>query len=181
MSAKVLIPGSMDWLRQARTPKGTPIPPSVVTAWTRHVRAGHQARLRYGTLEILSLVVTAAIPAVAAFGVGTKWIVVLGSVAIVLSGCRELFGWKENWANRKRVVYAIQREVALFCVGAAPYGAAEDAATLVASVEDICAEHWEQWYFRRLADNGTVDRRNEGTDSREVAQRIPRRDPPGQD
>ncbi|MFD4351669.1 DUF4231 domain-containing protein [Nocardia sp. NPDC058518] len=84
----------------------------------RHVRAGHEARLRYGALEILSLVVAAAIPAVAAFGVGTKWIVVLGSLAIVLNGCRQLFGWKENWANRKRVVYAIQREVALFCVGA---------------------------------------------------------------
>ncbi|MFE7798541.1 DUF4231 domain-containing protein [Nocardia sp. NPDC057440] len=147
-------PGSMDWFRQARTPAGAPVPPSVVTTWERYVRAGHQARLRHGTLEILNLVVAAAIPACAAFGVGNKWIVGLGSLAIVLNGCRQLFSWKESWANRKRVVYAIERQVALFCVGAAPYGTTKDAATLVEAVEEICAEHWEEWYARHLAVDG---------------------------
>lgn len=157
LSQDVPAPDSMEWFRQAKAIDGTPVPPSVVTEWMRYVHAGHQARLRHGALETLSLLVTAAIPACAAFGVGSKWIAVLGSLAIVLNGCRQLFGWKESWANRKKVVCAIEREVALFCVGADPYGTPEDGATLVKSVEEFCAEHWEEWYSRRLAYEGKTD------------------------
>jgi hypothetical protein len=60
-------------------------------------------------------------------------------------------------ANRKRVVYAIESQVALFCVGADPYRTPDDAATLVKSVEEICAEHWERWLERRLAHDGRSD------------------------
>ncbi len=147
-------PGSLDWFHQAKTPDGTPVPQSVITEWSRYVRAGQAARTRHGILELLSLGVTAAVPACAAFGVGNKWIALIGSVAIILNGGRQLFGWKESWANRKKVRYAIEREVALFCVGAGLYGADEAAIRLVETVEEICAEEREDWHSRRLAYNG---------------------------
>ncbi|MGB3441281.1 MAG: DUF4231 domain-containing protein [Actinophytocola sp.] len=148
-------PGSMDWFHQAKAPDGTPVPQSVITEWSRYVHAGEQARTRHGVLELLSLVVTAAVPACAAFEVGGKWIALIGSVAIVLNGGRQLFGWKESWANRKKVRYAIEREVALFCVGAGRYSTEEAAVRLVETIEEICAEEREDWHSRRLAFDGS--------------------------
>ncbi len=147
-------PGSMDWFHQAKAPDGTPVPQSVITEWSRYVQAGGRARARHGVLESLSLVVTAAVPACAAFEVGSKWIALIGSAAIVLNGGRQLFGWKESWANRKKVRYAIEREVALFFVGAGRYGEGEAAILLVETVEEICAEEREDWHSRRLANDG---------------------------
>jgi hypothetical protein len=62
-----------------------------------------------------------------------------------------------GWADRRRAGYAIQREVALFSVGAGRYGGDQPAARLVEAVEDICATEREDWHTRRLAyDPATV-------------------------
>jgi hypothetical protein len=146
------------WFLQARNPLGIEVPASVVNQWHRYVRIGDLARKRHAGLELLSLVVTAAVPACAAFGVPAQWIGLLGALAVVLHGTRQLTGWKESWVNRKRVRYAIEREVALFRVGAERYVGEDAAVRLVECVEDIIAEEREDWHARRVAYDGNVQR-----------------------
>lgn len=146
------------WFFQARNPLGIEVPASVVIQWRRYLRAGDMARRRHAALELLSLVVTAAIPACAAFGVPAQWIGLLGALAVIVHGTRQLTGWKESWANRKRVRYAIEREVALFRVGAERYAGEDAAVRLVECVEDIVAEEREDWHARRVAYDGNVQR-----------------------
>lgn len=139
-----------EWLKQAKAPDGSPVPASVIAEWTWYADAGNRARIRHGMIEAVSMFVIAAIPVCAAFDVDSRWIAVLGAVAIVLNGGRQLGGWKESWADRRKASYAIQREVALFTVGAGRYGE-QPAARLVEAVEEICAAEREDWHTRRLA------------------------------
>jgi hypothetical protein len=142
---------SIPWLSASFGDDQAPVPASVLTEWGRYDRAGRRARIRHGLLEMSSLLVTAAIPTSAAFSADSRIIATLGGLALVANGARQLFAFKESWANRTKVRYAIEREVALFAVRAAPY--ADDAATrrLVETVAEICAAEREGWYTRRLS------------------------------
>jgi Protein of unknown function (DUF4231) len=144
-------PSTSRWLTEAKAPDGSSVPASVIAEWTWYVDAGNRARILHIMLEAASLVVIAAIPVCAAFDVDSRWIAVLGAVAIVLTGGRQLGGWKEGWADGRKTSYAIQREIALFTVGAGPYGGEQPAARLVEVVEEICAAEREDWHTRRLA------------------------------
>lgn len=146
------------WFLQARNPLGVELPASVVGQWPRYLRAGEVARKRHAGLELLSLIVTAAIPACAAFGLSARWIALLGALAVVLHGTRQLTGWKESWANRKRALYAIEREVALFQVGGERYAGEDAAVRLVLCIEDIVAEERDDWHARRVAYDGGTQR-----------------------
>ncbi|MEU0537933.1 DUF4231 domain-containing protein [Amycolatopsis tolypomycina] len=144
----------MRWLHEAKSVDGVPVPESVLAEWTRYTRTTNVARNRHGALEVTSLLVTATIPAFAAFDAGGHWIAMLGSIAIILNGSRQLFGWKESFVNRKRVRYAIEREVALFAAGAGHYGAPGSSRILVESVQEICAEERADWHARKMAYQG---------------------------
>jgi hypothetical protein len=103
-------------------------------------------------LELTSLIVVAAIPVCAAFEVSSRIIALLGAVAIVLGGARQLFGWKESWTNRVKVRYAIEREIALFLARGGHYSDKETpVGLLVEAVEQICAAERDDWYSRHVA------------------------------
>jgi hypothetical protein len=53
-------------LKQAKAPDGSPVPASVIAEWTWYSDAGNQARIRHGLLEVVSMLVIAAIPVCAA-------------------------------------------------------------------------------------------------------------------
>lgn len=149
----------MEWFFDARSSDGAAVPPSVIDAWRLYSHSEGRARGRHASLELTSLLAAAAIPACAAFDVDARWMAVLGSIAIVINGGRQLFGWKDSWANRRKVRFAIEREVALFVVDAGQYSGSGGAATLVEVVEEICAEEREDWHSRRIAfDASTVNR-----------------------
>jgi hypothetical protein len=141
----------MDWFFNAQTTDGTEVPPSVIDGWRLYAHSESRARTRHAILEMASLLTTAAIPACAAFDVEASWIAALGSVAIVINGGRQLFGWKESWANRRKVRYAIEREVALFVIGAGRYAEEHPEKRLVEVVEEMLSEEREDWHSRRIA------------------------------
>ncbi|MFJ1762783.1 DUF4231 domain-containing protein [Amycolatopsis sp. NPDC088138] len=154
MPKKSLTHESMTWLFEAKSADGVPVPASVLSEWARYTRTMIIARNRHGALEITSLLVTATIPACAAFDTEGHWIALLGSIAIILNGGRQLFGWKESWVNRKRVRHSIEREVALFTVGAGSYGTPNASRVLVESIAEICAEERADWHARKMAYEG---------------------------
>ncbi|WP_170217695.1 DUF4231 domain-containing protein [Kutzneria buriramensis] len=116
-----------------------------------YTQAERRARIRHGVLELSNLVVTAAIPACAAFEVDSRIIAVLGSLIVAANGARQLFGWKEAWANRKAVRNGIEHELALYAIKTWPYNDEDAARRLVENVEQICALEREQRQARVLA------------------------------
>jgi hypothetical protein len=109
------------------------------------------ARRRHVIVEVTSLVVSAAIPTLAAFSVDARIIAVVGSLAVLINGVRALGGYRESWTSRTRARYEIEKEIALFAAHRGKYGADGAATALVEVVEEICAREREGWVALRLS------------------------------
>jgi hypothetical protein len=133
---------------------GEPVPPSVLAEWQRYQKSSWSARRRHSIVEISSLAVSAAIPALAAFALDARLIAAIGSLAVLINGIRALGGYKENWTSRTRARYAIEKEIALFAAHHGKYADTGAASALVETVEDICAREREGWATLRLAYGG---------------------------
>jgi hypothetical protein len=77
-----------------------PIPPSVLAQLRRYHASARSARMKHAIIEASGLVVSAAIPALAAFGADSRVIAVFGSLAVLIGGVRALASYKENWTSR---------------------------------------------------------------------------------
>lgn len=84
--------GPMAWFYEAKGFGEAPVPESVKAERNRYIRAESRARRGHILLESSGLLVTAAIPACAAFAIDSSLIAILGSLAIVINGARQLFG-----------------------------------------------------------------------------------------
>ncbi len=102
-------------------------------------------------MELSSLVVSAAIPALAAYALDSRLIAVFGSLAVLLNGIRALGSYKENWTSRTRARYAIEREIALFAAQHGKYAEPGASTALVEAVEEICARERNGWAALRLS------------------------------
>ncbi|MFJ1762697.1 DUF4231 domain-containing protein [Amycolatopsis sp. NPDC088138] len=139
------------WVLDAKGVDDEPVPPSVLAEWRRYQRSSWAARRRHSVVEMASLVVTATIPALAAFAIDARIIAAVGSLAVLVNGVRALGGYKENWTSRTRARYAIEKEVALFAARHGNYAASGAAAVLVETVEEICAGERDGWVALRLS------------------------------
>jgi hypothetical protein len=146
------------WVLEAQGPGGEPVPPSVLAEWQRYQRTSWSARRRHSVVEVSSLVVSATIPALAAFALDARLVAAVGSLAVLVNGLRALGGFKENWTSRTRARYAIEREIALFAVHHGKYAEPGAAVALVEAVEEICATEREGWVALRLSYGGHSDK-----------------------
>jgi hypothetical protein len=142
------------WIFEAQGVGGEPVPPSVLSEWQRYQRSAWSARRRHSIVEVSSLVVTAAIPALAAFALDTRLVAAVGSLALLINGVRALGGYKENWTSRTRARYAIEREIALFAAHHDNYAEQNSVTALVEAVEEICARERDGWVALRLSYGG---------------------------
>lgn len=130
---------------------GRRIPPSVLAQLRRYQASARSARSKHAIVEISGLAVSAAIPALAAFGADARVIAVFGSLAVLIGGIRALAGYKESWTSRTRARYEIQREIALFAVQHGRYAGDDAARNLVEAVEEITARERDGWVALRLS------------------------------
>jgi len=148
------------WILEAQGVGGEPVPPSVLSEWQRYQRSAWTARRRHSVIEVSSLVVSAAIPALAAFALDAWIIATVGSLAVLVNGLRALGSFKENWTSRTRARYEIEREIALFAAHHGNYAHPGSVSALVETVEEICAREREGWVALRLAYGGPGERTN---------------------
>jgi len=137
------------WMNQARGAGGEELPASVHHRWLFYAARGQRARIGYYCLEAASLVIAAAVPAVAALGAGAGTAAVLGAVLVAVNGIRQLIGLHEEWISFSQARYDIEREVVAFMWGRPPYDADDAAAVLAGVVEEISASEGQRFLGRR--------------------------------
>jgi hypothetical protein len=108
------------------------------------------ARIGFYVVEVLVILVSAAIPASAAAGGSVAAAGVLGALVTALVSVRALTGWRESWVRYGLTRASIQREVVRFGASVAPYGGQDAASQLIVTVEDIVAGENSQWASVRL-------------------------------
>jgi hypothetical protein len=105
------------------------------------------ARLLDGGIIVLS----AAIPVMAAARVHQAVIGGLGASVTVLAALGHQFNWKDNWIRQNRVIMAIQQELVWYRNGQPPYdGSASEAdqRKLALRVENVVQADAETWADR---------------------------------
>ncbi|HTA05480.1 MAG TPA: DUF4231 domain-containing protein [Solirubrobacteraceae bacterium] len=118
--------------------------------WYR--REARKARLGYQYLELAQLVAGALVPVSVATGWDTAVTASLGAAVVLAGGARAVFQWHDNWLGFIGAQMQIERELALYEVGALPYADAHRGQTLVREVERIALEETQGWRARRQAD-----------------------------
>ncbi|WP_213454862.1 DUF4231 domain-containing protein [Rhizomonospora bruguierae] len=119
-----------------------------------YARQAGRARLGHRVTELGVIVLGAAVPLAAALRLGGAVAAVLGAGIVVLTGIRGLYQWHENWLAFTRVRLALETELALFAVGAAPYDGPDRAVLLVRAAEAVKSADTKQWGSRRRAAAG---------------------------
>lgn len=142
--------GRGEWMTAARSVNGTPVPAFVSSEWRWYAAGARRSRISHQTLELVTVLLAAAIPTAVALGASGAVSAVLGACLVLIAGFRQSFDWHENWIRFVGVSRAIEREVALFCVGLEPYEDSERAVPdLVRTVNDIVHLDFYQWTERR--------------------------------
>jgi hypothetical protein len=143
--------GDLDehWMTTARR-DDQPLPVTVLAKWRWYKRFSRRARLWYGTMEVLAIAGSAAIPVAAAADAAAPVIATLGAFVLIATALRTTFGLNENWVEYSQIGYAIEREAALYLSAAPPYDAADAAQQLVVRVETHSGQGGQQWASRRM-------------------------------
>ncbi|WP_329044282.1 DUF4231 domain-containing protein [Amycolatopsis sp. NBC_01488] len=129
---------------------GRALPVTVIARWRWYKRGARRDRLRYGVMEVVALVGSAAIPVAAAAHLDSVVIAALGALVLIATGIRTTFGMHENWVEHSQIGYAIEREAALFLHSSPPYDGPDAVRELVARVENLADEGGRQWVRRRI-------------------------------
>ncbi|MEU5878876.1 DUF4231 domain-containing protein [Spirillospora sp. NPDC047279] len=137
------------WVWSARGADGSPVPDSVLAKWRWYSVHARRCRLEHYALELIILIIAAAIPVSAALDGGAGVGAVLGALVVVGAGLRQILGLNENWVSYSQARYAVEKEIALYAAGAAPYQI-EPAARLVANVGALTENEGQDWSVRRL-------------------------------
>jgi hypothetical protein len=149
------------WWRRLTRPSGAVPPPSVterVGWYQQRVRRGRQATY---ALEGSIILVSAAIPAAVAAGAPAGVAGVLGAVVTALVGVRQLARFNAGWSRVAATVVAMQRELVLWSLAAAPYDTADDAAavTLATAIETLVRAETTQWTELRASAEQSLSQR----------------------
>jgi hypothetical protein len=112
-----------------------------------------KARLGYQSLELVQLLAGALVPLAVALGWGKATTAALGAVVVLAGGMRTLFQWHDNWLGFVGAQLRIERELALYEVGARPYDDGRRGQTLMVEVEAVVMEETRSWTTRRKQDD----------------------------
>ncbi|MER5858214.1 DUF4231 domain-containing protein [Streptomyces sp900105245] len=152
--------GSQLWW--ADLPKVTwpDVPSSVTTRGTWYQQNMRSARWKARLLDLVILVLAAAVPFAVAIRADNWVVALLGFLTSLLTGARHIFDPQGDWIRFSQASLQIETEVVRYKQAWNEYG---DPATapgiLAARVEDICAEETGAWAQRlpRPATSGTTD------------------------
>jgi hypothetical protein len=139
------------WWQRLTVPDGRQLPLSVqerlrwCTNQVRRQRTGNY------TLEGVTVVIAAGIPAAVALGAPATVIAVLGAMIAILAGLRQLIRPGENWIRSSATLVALQREAVLWSAGVPPYDGELSDTLLVENVENLVAAETSQWAEQRTA------------------------------
>jgi len=137
------------WWLTIRHPADIPLPANVVERACWYRKQTRNARIQSHTMDTCILVLTAAVPfAVAAHA--PDWVTaLLGALAAVGTGLRQVFGWQKNWTSFAVARGQIEAEIVRFGYGIGDYQeAAVAAGRLAERVENICAAETGTWVQR---------------------------------
>ncbi|BCJ73063.1 hypothetical protein CS0771_26070 [Catellatospora sp. IY07-71] len=137
------------WWQRLTSPGGAPLPLSVHERLGWYERQVRRQRIANYTLEGVTVVVAASIPAAVALGAPAAVTAVLGALVAVLAGLRQLVRPGESWIRFSATLVALQRETVMWSAGAAPYDADRAETILVENVESLVASETSQWAEQR--------------------------------
>lgn len=137
------------WWLGIQHPDQISLPINVVARGCWYRKQMRNARLRSETLDTCVLVLAAGVPfAVAVRAPG--WVAaLLGALAAIGTGLRQIFGWQKNWASFATASGQIEAEIVRFGYGVGDYQDAATAAERLAErVENITSAETGTWVQR---------------------------------
>jgi hypothetical protein len=137
------------WWLTIQHPGNVSLPVNVVERGRWYRQQMRSARIKSHTVDSCILVLTAGVPfAVAAHAPG--WVAaLLGALAAVGTGSRQVFGWQKNWASFSVASGQIEEEIVRFGYGIGDYQESATAAGRLAErVENITAAETGTWVRR---------------------------------
>jgi hypothetical protein len=137
------------WWLTIQHPGNILLPVNVVERGRWYHRQMRSARIKSHALDACILVLTAGVPfAVAAHAPG--WVAaLLGAIAAVGTGLRQIFGWQKDWTSFAVASGQIEAEIVRFGYGIGDYqDAATAAGRLAERVESITAAETGTWVQR---------------------------------
>jgi Protein of unknown function (DUF4231) len=137
------------WWLTIQHPGNIALPVNVIERGRWYRKQMRNARMESHTADTLILILTAGVPfAVAAHAPG--WVAaLLGALAAVGTGLRQVFGWQKNWTSFAVASGQIEAEIVRFGYGIGDYKEAATAAERLADrVESICAAETGTWVQR---------------------------------
>jgi hypothetical protein len=84
-------------------------------------RSAGRSKVRYQSLRVLTMLLAASIPVVAALDGSTAITAVLGSSIVVIEGFQQLFQFHERWVGYRKTWNALDQERRLYESHAGPY------------------------------------------------------------
>ena len=139
------------WWQRLTAPGGRQLPLSVQERLRWYTNQVRRQRTGNYTLEGVTVVIAAGIPAAVALGAPATLIAVLGALIAVLAGLRQLIRPGENWIRSSATLVALQREAVLWSAGSTPYDGDLADTLLVENVENLVAAETSQWAEQRTA------------------------------
>jgi hypothetical protein len=128
---------------------GEAVPDYVTRTWRWYAGRARISRWAHHTLELVNLLLAAAIPATLALGAPAAVPALFGAGVVVCGGLRQIFDWHPNWIRFTQVKSEIERQVALFGAALPPYVRSEHAArTLVAAINETIQADLAGWAIR---------------------------------
>lgn len=137
------------WWLTIKHPGNISLPVNVVERGYWYRKQMRHERVKSHTVDACVLILTASVPfAVAAHGPG--WVTaLLGALAAVGTGIRQIFGWQKNWTSFAAASGQIEAEIVRFGYGIGDYQeTATAAARLAERVEDITGAETGAWVQR---------------------------------
>jgi Protein of unknown function (DUF4231) len=137
------------WWLTIQHPGNISLPVNVVERGRWYHKQMRNARIESHTVDTCVLVLAAGVPfAVAAHA--PSWVAaLLGALAAVGTGLRQVFGWQKNWASFAVASGQIEAEIVRFGYGIGDYQEAATAAGRLAErVENITAAETGTWVQR---------------------------------
>jgi hypothetical protein len=141
--------GKEPWWLAIQHPGNVSLPVNVVERGRWYHQQMRSARMKSHAVDICILVLTAGVPfAVAANAPG--WVpALLGALAAVGAGLRQVFSWQKDWTSFTVASGQIEAEIVRFGYGIGDYQEAATAAGRLAErVEDITAAETGTWVQR---------------------------------
>ena len=136
-----------------------PVPAAVLAKWRAYKRMSTRSRVRFNVAETVAIVGAAAVPVAAAANLRSWIIAAVGSTVLVATGMRTILDVHTNWIEQARVLYSMEREIALFTVSASPYDGTGAVQLLVTTIENLTGEELDRWAARRSSLEAQLNRR----------------------